>query len=348
MIVSAYADAQRRLDVANDVRPQPEFLRLEEDHGVTLLDWTQLGLSSGHRSVGRSLRHVRAALSRLSDFDVVFSDGEHVGIPLALSMSMLRRRTPHVMLGHHLITRSKIRVFRTLRPQRRIDRIVVHSPNQVAEIERELGVAPDKIAVVPYGVDTDFWERPRSTHAEEPDLVVSAGREHRDYATLMAARPDAARLAIADHSLFSPEAERSDPNAWSADVERLALEPAGLRDLYARAAVVAVPVVETTFPAGITTLLEAMAMGKAVVVAETAGLRGIVENRRTGIVVAPGDADAMGAAIRELLASPALREELGGRARERAVAHHGLEVYCNALARQLAQAGGREDRIPSP
>src|SRR4051794_38144867 len=110
MLVSAFAGEDLRRDVAAGVRPKPEFLHLEQRHDVTLLDWTALGFTAGHRSVGRSLQHVRAAIGRLRDFDVVFSDGEHVGIPLALAMPLTRRNTPHVMLGHHLLTGSKSRL----------------------------------------------------------------------------------------------------------------------------------------------------------------------------------------------------------------------------------------------
>jgi glycosyltransferase involved in cell wall biosynthesis len=346
MLVSAFAGPERHHDIAAGRLPCPEFLRLERRHDVALLDWTALGLSTGNRSVPRSIHHVGAALRRLRDVDVVFSDGEHVGIPLALSMPAARAKTAHVMLGHHLLTPAKTRVFRVLRPARRIDRILVHSPNQLERIERELGVPRAKLRVVPFGIDTDFWSG--SHDDEDGDLVVAAGREHRDYATLLAARPEGSKLAIADHSLFSPRASRSDPIAWPADVDRVAPRPDGLKSLYARAAVVVVPVVDTSFPAGITTLLEAMSMGKAVVVTETAGLRGIVEDGHTAMVVPPGDAPSMNAAIRDLLASPERRHALGARARARAVEHHGLDGYADNLRSHLAEVAARPERRAHP
>ena len=111
---------------------------------------------------------------------------------------------------------------------------------------------------------------------------------------------------------------------------------------------VAVPVVETNFPAGITTLLEAMSMGKAVVVAETSGLAGIVDHGRTGLVVPPGDVAAMRAALESLLGSESLRRDLGEQAHARALERHSLDVYCDALARHLFEAGGRPYAVPSP
>ena len=236
----------------------PEYLSLESRYGVELLDWSKLGIDSGHRSVGRSLQHVAASLRRARQVDVVFSDGEHVGIPLALAMQALRIDTPHVMIGHNLLTPAKTRLLRHL-PLRALDRVLVHSINQVGSIVSATEMSADRLAVVPYGIDATFWSPPQD--GVDDALVVSAGREHRDYRTLVAALPPGARLTIADHSLFTPQATRRDPDVWPSTVERVALDAVGLRELYGRAAIVVVPVVESLMPAGITTLLEAMSMG---------------------------------------------------------------------------------------
>ena len=265
MVVSANADDPVREAVESGERPCPEFLRLHDNFGTDLLDWSRLTPRPRRRSVGSSLTQVRATLRTVRDYDVVLSDGEHVGIPLAVALARLHIDVPHVVIAHHLDTPAKTKVFRTLRPGKRIDRILVHSSNQVPLLHHTLGVPASTLRVVPYGVDTTFWSpaSAESTADEESDLVVSAGREHRDYETLLAAMPSKARLVIADGSPFSPNASRRNPTAWPADVVRKPFSPVELRELYARAAVVAVPVVETTFPAGITTLVEALSHGQS-------------------------------------------------------------------------------------
>jgi glycosyltransferase involved in cell wall biosynthesis len=216
--------------------------------------------------------------------------------------------------------------------------MLVHSGNQLDEIRRCLPHAARDLAVVPYAADVAFWTS-SGAHHEEDGLVASAGREHRDYATLVAARPLDGRLVIADHSVFSPRTTRRLPDLWPEDVERCALEPTGLRDLYERASVVVVPVVETNFPAGVTTLLEAMSLGKAVISTATEGLRGVVDHGRTGLTVPPGDVEAMRRAIAELLGCPALRAELG-RAAQREVADvYDVRHYANALAAHMTDLG---------
>jgi glycosyltransferase involved in cell wall biosynthesis len=342
MLVSAFADASLRDAVDRGTRPRPEFLELEETHGVDLLDWSRLTPRPRRRSIGTSLTHVRAALGRVRDYDVVLSDGEHVGIPLALALAQLRIDVRHVVIGHHLDTEAKRRVFRTLRPGRGIDAILVHSRNQLPLLHRTLSVPASSLHVVPYGVDTSFWAPVGAP--EEDDLVVSVGREHRDYETLLAALPSTSRLIIADGSPFSPNANRRDPEQWPAHVVRRAFDPVALRDLYDRAAVVVVPVIETTFPAGITTLVEAMSMGKAVIVTGTSGLAGVVSHD-AAVVVPPGDHIALTRALRELLADPQRRRALGERAREFANRMHSLDVYGKHLVGQLASPRTRRRSV---
>jgi glycosyltransferase involved in cell wall biosynthesis len=337
MLVSANADARLRAEVIDGLQPRPEWLRLEELYGVELLDWSALRRSGGHRSVLRSVAHVARALPSVRQSEVVFSDGEHIGIPLAMGMRVLRIKTPHLVIGHHLDTPAKRLVFRWLKPYRRMDQILVHSPNQLVPDHKELAVLTPLLRVVPYGIDTDFWS-PQAV-AEEDGLVVSAGREHRDYETLLRACPETAQLFIADHSPHSPDARRAEPEMWPANVERRALDRLDLRQMYGRAALVVVPVIDTPFPFGITTVLEGLAMGKAVVVSDTEGLRGVVEDGRTGVVVAPGDVTGMRRAIEDLLADPERRKQLGEQARQTAIERFGIDVYAGELAQHLRELG---------
>jgi glycosyltransferase involved in cell wall biosynthesis len=309
---------------------------MEQRDEVNILDWTALGAVGGHRSPSRSVLHSGAALRRRGTFDAVLSDGEHVGIPLALGMSALRTRAAHVVIGHRLLTPAKIRALNLALSFGRVDRVLVHSPNQVGPLVESCPGLAGRLRVAPYGVDTEFWS-PAGEEIEER-LVVTAGREHRDYRTLLSAIPTDAKLFVADDSFFSPGAERRLPHSWPPHVERRSVPPHQLREKYGRASVVVVPVVQTTFPAGITTLLEAMSMGKAVIVSATDGLCGVVEDGRSGLVVPPGDPIALGRSVRRLFADRALSGRLGAEARRVAVQRFGLDRYVDSLLNQLQEA----------
>ncbi|GAB4274546.1 MAG: glycosyltransferase family 4 protein [Candidatus Promineifilaceae bacterium] len=92
------------------------------------------------------------------------------------------------------------------------------------------------------------------------------------------------------------------------------------RDVARFLAETAVFVYPATQPEGLpTVLLEAMSQGKAVVASATGGALEIVQPGVTGLLVPPGDSDALAAAIEELLTNEALAGKMGaaGQARWR-------------------------------
>ncbi len=334
VLVSADAGSTIRREVQAGRRPCPEYLRLESRHQAQLLDWRMAG-PVRRRSL-RAVVHAVRALPPARTAGAVLSDGEHVGLPLAVAMSCLHVATPHVMLGHHLTTPAKLAILRRSPALRRIDRVLVHSRSQADALIAELALPPRVVQTINYGVDTDFWA-PWTTRAEQR-LVVSAGREHRDYATLATALAgEDLRGFVTDSSGHSPRARRQEPFVWPANVERGPVSFLELRELYRSAGVVVVPLLPSSFPAGITAVLEAMAMGKAVVVTETAGLRGVVANGETGVVVPAGDTVALRDAVRRLLASPFERARLGDQARQVVLGQWSLDRFVDGLAGHLAQ-----------
>lgn len=332
MLVSDRADAIKRTEVADDRRPCPEYLRLEKAHHVELLDWSRLPRQGLKRNVRVSLDHVRAALPLLRDYEVVFSDGEHVGIPLSLAMRAFGVVRPHLVLGHHLTTPLKRPFFRYLKAQHGMDRILLHSREQLDQAER-YGIPSSKLALVPYFADTDFW---RSLPIIEEPLVVSAGREYRDYKTLAAAcggMPE--KIFVAAASVHSPGAHWSAPVRWPANFEHEAVDFVTLRNWYARASVIVIPLLKTNFQAGVTTLLEAMAMGKPVIVTGNRTHRELVEDGVDGVLVPAADPYALRSAIQRLLDRPEERRRLGIAARAKIVSSYGLNPYCTTLAKHL-------------
>ena len=78
------------------------------------------------------------------------------------------------------------------------------------------------------------------------------------------------------------------------------------------------------------TYLNAMAMGKPVVVSDVAGARGYVENGRTGLIV-DGSAEGYVRALRRLLSSEAESSDMGARARTAVREHYTYRVHVDRL-----------------
>ena len=331
LLVSASSGTDVREEVSTGLRPCPEYLRLQSLIGADITDWTPT--SALRRKSVRAATLAAVSLRRAAGCRSVLSDGEHVGLPLALGMQLLGIRTPHVMLAHRLTTPKKLAVLRHSTVLGRIDRILVHSAVQAEMLSSMVALRPSQLHVVPYGIDTDFWMT--DALPDEP-LVVSAGREHRDHHVLSSAvSGQDYRVFVTDSSGHSPRAQRLQPTQWPDNVDVGHLTYLELRALYARASVLVVPVVPSDFPAGVTAVLEAMSMGRAVVVTDSPGLRGVVEHGRTGVVVPPHSPEAMRDAIERLLASPSERRRLGAAARAAALERFTLGTYTGRLAGHL-------------
>jgi glycosyltransferase involved in cell wall biosynthesis len=344
MLVSTSISPELRNEASAGLRPRPEYLVLEGEYGVELLDWSQVVRQPTRRTPAGSLRQVATALLRSRGVAGFLSDGEHLGLPMAAVLGAFRARPRHVLIAHRLTTPVKRRLLALPTVRRGLDGIVVHSQTQWESVV-ELGVPEHQVHLFPYGVDTAFWS-PRDVRTEA--LVVSAGREHRDYATLATAlRGLDIRCFVADGSTHSPGATRSAPDSWPPNMGHGSVSLAEVRDLYARATVVVVPLLETEFPAGITVVAEAMAMGKPVVVTATKGFVGALPDPDAVLRVPPGDAQALRDTILSLAADPGRCAELGDRARRVALAHHDVRQFSSALA-SLAVTGGPIQAVTIP
>jgi len=111
--------------------------------------------------------------------------------------------------------------------------------------------------------------------------------------------------------------------------------PGELGSWYERAAVVAVPSRREGY--GVVAR-EAMAWGRPIVATAVGGLSDAVEGGVTGLLVQPGDAGALRAALERLLGDAALRSRLGAAARERAQREFSFEAAAQALVAAYEEA----------
>ena len=80
------------------------------------------------------------------------------------------------------------------------------------------------------------------------------------------------------------------------------------------------------------TLLEAMAAGNALVATRAGAAEQAVIEGKTGLLVPPGDVDALTAALEPLMRDPREAEAMGRRARDRAVDDFGIAAEARAIA----------------
>jgi glycosyltransferase involved in cell wall biosynthesis len=191
-------------------------------------------------------------------------------------------------------------------------RLVIAASTALAESARALGAT--KVEVIPSGVDvpTEVGEE------ASPPEVLYAGRlsPEKGVEELVEATRGLNLVVAGDGPLRSrvPQARGFVPHEE-------------LQQLYARAAVVACPSRREGFGVA---CLEAMAHGRPVVATGVGGLRDLVVDGESGLVVPTRDPVALRAALDRLLGDPGLRRRLGSGGRERAQEHFSWDVVTEA------------------
>jgi glycosyltransferase involved in cell wall biosynthesis len=187
-------------------------------------------------------------------------------------------------------------------------RLVICASRALADEARRLGARD--VRVIPSGVDVPTEVGPE----DEPPHVLFAGRlsAEKGVQDLLAATNGLPLVVVGDGPLRPqvPQALGFVPH-----------EELGRR--YERAAVVACPSRREGF--GVVAA-EAMAHGRSVVASAVGGLLDLVADEETGLLVPPGDIDALRAALERLLGDAALRRRLGEAGRERARAELSWDV----------------------
>jgi glycosyltransferase involved in cell wall biosynthesis len=201
-------------------------------------------------------------------------------------------------------------------------RLVIAASTSLAQAANLLGARD--VRVIPSGVELPSEVAPEA----DPPEILYAGRlsQEKGVLELVEATRGMKLVVAGDGPLRArvPGARGFVPNDE-------------LQGLYARAAVVACPSRREGFGVA---CLEAMAHGRPVVATNVGGLRDLVIDGETGLVVPPRDPAALRAALNRLLADTGLRRRLGLAGRQRAHERFSWSAVTDATLAAYADATG--------
>lgn len=302
-----------------------------------------------------SLRIRRLFKRRAGDFDVVH-DNQCLGYGL---LSLQRNHVPLVTTIHHPISRDRAldlaaaprsKKFTTrrwygfvamqARVARRLRSIVTVSQTSRDDTIDDFGVDPDRIAVIANGVDTDLF-RPRGDRV--PGRLVAIASADKPLKGLSHLLDAVAKLRV-DHAIELHLVSNLEPNGPSArkiaelgiaDVVRVhnGISDDELASLLASAQVMVVPSLYEGFslPA-----VEGLACGTPLVASHAGALPEVVGD--AGVLVPPGDVDAIVTEVSALLDSDQRREELSQRGRQRAIEYFSWVAVARATVMAYQRA----------
>jgi glycosyltransferase involved in cell wall biosynthesis len=231
----------------------------------------------------------------------------------------------------------------------RVDRVVVFGRVQLDYL-REVYGERARGAFVPHRADVRFYDPASEPGTPPPErgYVLAIGDDvSRDFSTLLAACAPSAPLGrlLEERNLRCVIHTRKDlwPRPPRVDHSAARLSHVHLRDLYRHAIAVVIPLFDLLHPGGINSIVEAMAMGRPLVVSRSRGIADYVRNEDNALVVAPGGADELGSAVVRVANDAALARRLGDAARAFVSSTCASPVYAKniaALIREAAAARG--------
>lgn len=205
----------------------------------------------------------------------------------------------------------------------RIDMVLTGSRNSAESVSRTMDIPLAHIRQTPYGVDHEIM-RPLPNVARQPGTILFVGdSEDRNKGARFLIEACARLAQEMDFRLLFKDKKEKDmkvvpPLVWKYGLNRFVeyiprLGVDELVALYNSAQIVVSPSLYEGFglPAA-----EAMACGTAVVATTAGAFPEFIDDGRTGILVPPGDPDALAAAIKSLLLDPERCLRMGAAASE--------------------------------
>ena len=328
-------------------QPYPRVLHVDTsfapDHALEHSLWAAkihykdiAGLPGWQRKIEQKLR-LDFSLARLAkrmskDFDVLLVGSEKGGIPL----SWMGVDKPVITIVHQIITPPKRFLVGTA--QAKWSRVGTWAKADGDLMMKQYGYPESHL----FSYVSSPLDRFDSTQNINNGPMMSLGVAKRDYTTLVNALRNLPQCSaeIFVSSRYKDQFQGALPEAapdWVKFEPPISEE--GLKEKYKQARFVIVPLMtDTVYSAGCTGILEAAAAGKAVIATRTLWTQDYIRDGVTGILVPPGDAEAMRQAIDDLWRNPTKAEAMGKAARKFAETNYDPEIVNANTQRVITEA----------
>lgn len=260
-------------------------------------------------------------LTLRKNYDVVLTT-TGTGLFLALSRFLLRWEKPFLCEIMYQVDTSgksaKSILYKILRTTVRanVDRIICVASSQKKSFSMSLRIPEKRIEYVPLGIDTEFYRSERTS--SEVNSVLCVGDADRDEVTLVrAVRNLPVKLVrVSDEPRISEVFKKMNYGPRRSNLDKIVVlkgvSDIEIKRLYTESVIAVVPIYQNSRePAGLTSLLEAMAMGKTVIVTKGLSSEDYVIDDKTGIIVEPGNVEQLEKAIVQLLGDDSKRNRIG-------------------------------------
>ena len=276
------------------------------------------------------------AWRKMGNYDLVITWEANTGLPIAFLRTLTRRRKPPLVILNFVLKGKPIldNLWLTRYAMRSVDHITCVSHREIEEYCRVLNYPTARCTRIQGPWHAYSFSEPPEVSG---DYIFSAGRSHRDYGTLFKAVDGLQAPVIVNARDFNVRGLDRPANVT---VNSLLPYPQFI-SLIQMAQIIVLPLHTARHASGETFLIQAMAAGKPVVATRTYSTAEIIEHGKNGMLVPPGDAQAMRSALTYCIEHPEHAREMGKQAQQDYRARWSFAVTASQvvdLLHQLAAA----------
>jgi len=292
------------------------------------------------RATGDLLVLLYRLISKINNYDVVVATTTGIGFCLEILRAMHYIRRPVVTIHCGILNyvyNLPTNIFTRYLLQRSHSQ--VFGVGEFEGMRKTYSLDQEQIGLNEFGVDRAFWYPEHSSNTENYILSVgNCGRRDYDILSRVAGNLDVSFKLLTDvppdHVPDNVELLRGRLHSEHEvpDVE--------LRELYRRATLVYVPLMESLQPSGQSVTLQAMACGAPVVLTQTAGIwnRSLLRNHYNCRLVPVGDVAGATTAIRDLIENPERSRDLTRAALETVRDHWDVRQFAKRVYQLCEQS----------
>lgn len=278
-------------------------------------------------------------LLKLNKYNLIVSHGMQSAVALSLFRRVFRTKAKHIVFeigSFNSASESGIALRLMQFASKSIDGIIYHTENQADYYMKFFPWIVNKSRYIPYGADDKFFTPGNNGKEGKEKYILCVGYSKRDWNTLCRAFD----MICGKYDILLKLAGNDQIQYHNSRIKILPYMP--IRDLISQmeaALFCVVPLENFNYSFGQMTLLQQMALEKAVIAANVPSMRGYVKEGETALLYESGNADDLAGKMELLISDGSLRDRLGKNAgrdirenfNEKNMAHKIERFYADVL-----------------
>lgn len=268
------------------------------------------------------------AIPKLHGYDLIISHGAQSGVVLSLWRRLFPGKAKHILfdIGAFNSAAEQGTALKVMQiASHSLNGVIYHAGNQLNYYKKCFPWLVNKSKFIPFGTDSDYFTR-RNEHIGTQNYIICVGYQKRDWETLiraywrLAAYLEGEGKAIPELRLIGKPDEAYQEmmeHPQKGKINHLPFLPLEELIQNIQAALFAVlPLENFNYSFGQMTLLQQMALGKAVITAQVPSMVDYVEEGKTGLFYEAGNNRQLCDRMLQLYESEQLRSQIGNAAAE--------------------------------